>query len=169
MRKFREKFRKILEIWICRVFGGAKPPKLAKILKKISPKINGNLQNFENFHEFLANFDLKRLILLKIKATLLEFWKSIIILEEIKKPSGKILRVWAKNQLRFEICEKILKFTYKNLNGKLIFYPFSLPSSRTFVILCTSGTYQNFWGWLGGVVPPGLVAVLSIFFWGGAV
>ena len=33
---------------------------------------------------------------------------------------------------------------------KTDFCPFSLPSSRTFVILYTSGTYQNFWGWLGG-------------------
>ena len=37
----------------------------------------------------------------------------------------------AKNILRFEIFEKILKFTYRNLNGKLIFYEFSLPSSRS--------------------------------------
>ena len=73
-------------------------------------------------------------------------------LKEIKKPSGKSLRVWAKNQLRFAIFEKILKFTYKNLKGKLIFYPFSLPSSRTFVILYTSATYQNLCGSGRGVV-----------------
>ena len=46
-----------------------------------------------------------------------------------------MLRVWAKNQLIFEIFEKILKFRHQNLNGKVIFYPFSLPSSRTFVIV----------------------------------
>ena len=39
---------------------GRSHPKLAKILK-ISRKINGNLQNFDDFHEFLANFDLKAL------------------------------------------------------------------------------------------------------------
>ena len=39
-------------------------------IKKISRKINGNLQNFENFHGFLANFDLKKLILIKFKASL---------------------------------------------------------------------------------------------------
>ena len=39
-----------------------------------------------------------------------------------------------------ESFEKNLRFTYKNLNGKLIFYPCSLPSSTTFVILYTSGT-----------------------------
>ena len=69
----------------------------------------------------LANFDLKKLILIKIKAILREFCKALIILKEIKKHSDKFLRVWAKNQLRFEIFEKILKFTCKNLNGKLIF------------------------------------------------
>ena len=38
----------------------------------------------------------------------------------------------------------------------MIFYPFSLPSSRTFVILYTSGTWQIFWVGLRGVVSPGL-------------
>ena len=80
----------------------------------------------------------------------MEFWKILIILEEFKKPSGKFFRVLAKNQLRFENFEKILKCLYKNLNRNLIFYAFSLPSSWTFVILYTSGTYQNFWGCFGG-------------------
>ena len=70
------------------------------------------------------------------------FCKALIMLKEMKT-SDKFLRVWAKNQLSFQIFEKILKFTCKKLNGKLIFYPFSLPSSRTFVILYISGTYQN--------------------------
>ena len=60
------------------------------------------------------------LILIKIMATLLEFWKFLINLKETKKPCVKILRVCAKNQLRFVIFEEILKFTYRNLNGKLI-------------------------------------------------
>ena len=60
----------------------------------------------------------------------MEFWKALIILKEINKPSDKFLRVWAKNQLRFENFEEILKFTCKNLNGKLIFYPFSLPKEK---------------------------------------
>ena len=42
----------------------------------------------------------------------MEFWKFLIILIEIKILSGKYLRVWANNQLGFEICAKILKFTY---------------------------------------------------------
>ena len=109
-----EKFRKS---WSYGFVGGseAEPPNLAKI----SRKINGQLQYFENFHEFLANFDWKKLVLIIIKGTHLEFWKSLIILKELKKPSDKFLRVWAKSQLRFEIFEKILKFTYKNLrNGR---------------------------------------------------
>ena len=50
---------------------------------------------------------------------------------------------------------------------KLIFYPFSLPSSRTFVILYTSGTYQNFLGWLGGGVVSPVLGVLSSLGGGG--
>ena len=73
------------------------------------------------FSGFLTNFDWKRLILIKIKATLLQFRKFIISLKENKKACRRILRVWETNQLRFEIFEKILKFTYRNLNGKLIF------------------------------------------------
>ena len=44
---------------------GAEPPEASENIKKISRKINGNQQNLEKFHEFLANFDLKRLILIK--------------------------------------------------------------------------------------------------------
>ena len=83
-------------------------------------------------HEILANFDLKKLILITIKAIFMEFSKDLIILKESKNPSNKVLRVWAKNQLRFEIFEKILKFTCKNLNGKLIFLSIFIPLSRTF-------------------------------------
>ena len=96
--------------------------------------------NSEDFHEFLANYDLKTLVLIKINAGLTESLMFLIGPKEIQKPRGKILRVWAKNQLRFEIFDKFLKFKYKNLNGKLIFDQFSLLSSRTFVILCTSAT-----------------------------
>ena len=46
----------------------------------------------------------------------MKFLKSLIILKESKKRIGKFLRVWAKNLLRFEMFEKILKFTYKTLN-----------------------------------------------------
>ena len=52
---------------------GAEPPEASENIKKIRPKINGNQQNFESFHECLANFDWKRLILIKINVSLLEF------------------------------------------------------------------------------------------------
>ena len=55
---------------------------------------------------------------------LIEFSKCLLILNESQKASGKPLRVWAKNQL-------------SHLSR---FYPFSLQSSKTFVILYTSGT-----------------------------
>ena len=67
--------------------------------------------------------------------------------------------VWAKNQF-VEIFEKVLKFTYKNLNGKLIFYPFSLQSSGTFVILYTSGISKNWGGGRGDRADPGLGGAL---------
>ena len=58
----------------------------------------------------------------------MEFWESIISVKEIKKPRDKFLRVLAKNQLSVEIFEKILEFTYQNINGSeflLIFSPIS--------------------------------------------
>ena len=130
-RKFRETFRKFWK------YG------LAKILKS-SRKINGKLQNIETFHEMLANFDLKKRTLIKIKAILMEFWKDLINLKESKKPSDKSLRVLVKTRLIFEIPEKTLKFTCKNLNGKLIFYPFFSHFPGLFH-LYTFVTYHHFW------------------------
>ena len=46
------------------------------------------------------------------------YWNSFVNLKEVKKPCGKFLRVWAKNQLIFENFE----FIVKNLNGKCLFY-----------------------------------------------
>ena len=70
--------------------------------------------------------------------------------------NSKMFKTCLENQWKFYNFEKIFKFTYKNLNGKLMFYSFSLPSSRTFVILYTPGTYQNFRGWFGGGCSAGL-------------
>ena len=58
----------------------------------------------------------------------------------------KFSKNFKKIDEKFTIFEKTFEFAYKNLNGKLIFYPFSLPFSMTFVISYTSGTYQNFGG-----------------------
>ena len=63
--------------------------------------------------------------------------------------------------MEMEFFEKILIFTCKNLNEKLSFYSFSLPSSRTFVILYTSGTDQNLGCRGGGPSCAGLGRVLS--------
>ena len=72
MRKFREIFRKFSKYGL--VGGsGAEPSEVAKILKKLVQKSMETGKISKNVHEFLTNFDLKRLILIKIKATLLEF------------------------------------------------------------------------------------------------
>ena len=44
---------------------GGEAPEANENIKKFR-KINGNLQNFENLHEFLANFYFKKLILIEI-------------------------------------------------------------------------------------------------------
>ena len=67
-------------------------------------------------------------------------WKSLIILKGIKETSGNSFPVLAKNQLTFEIFDKFLKITYKNLNAKLIFSLFSLPSSSMML--------AKLYGWL---------------------
>ena len=126
-----------------------------KISWKYNGKINGKLQNFESFHEILANFDLKKRILIKIKAILMEFCKDLIILKETKKPSDKFLHVWAKNQLRFEIFEKILEIYMQKSQWKIDFLSIFLIF-QDFFILYTSVTYQNLGGGLGGYFSPGL-------------
>ena len=60
--------------------------------------------------------------------------------------------------MEVEIFEKNFKFPHENLNGKLSFYPFSIPSFMTFVILYTSGKQHHFSGTIfsvsGGSLPP---------------
>ena len=51
----------------------------------------------------------------------MEFWLSLIVREEIKKSSGRFLRVWAKHQWWLKFVEIPLKFTYKNLKETFIF------------------------------------------------
>ena len=75
-RNFRENLGKNLENFgNMDLYGvrGAEPPETSENIIKSSRRINGKLQNFETFHEILANFDLKKLILIKIKAILMEF------------------------------------------------------------------------------------------------
>ena len=66
-------FKEILRVLkICYYFIVIFHENLAKNLEKISSKINWNLQNIENFNESLVNFDWKKLILIKLKASLME-------------------------------------------------------------------------------------------------
>ena len=72
-QKNREKFRKF---WKYAFIGGS----ASEIIKKLSWKSNGNLQNFENFHELWEYFLFKKLILIIIKMWFVGYWKSLIIL-----------------------------------------------------------------------------------------
>ena len=91
---------------------------------------------FGHWYELWDNLFIREDNFNKIKVSLMGYWKSSIILKEIKKPGDKFCAFCLKTiNLRFEIFEKTLKFTYENLNGKLIFYRFSIPSSRPVVIL----------------------------------
>ena len=53
-------------------FGAGALHQARENIKKLVGKINGNRQDFQDFHEFLAHFDLKTLILIKIKGSLME-------------------------------------------------------------------------------------------------
>ena len=66
-------------------------------------------------------FVFKTLILIKNKVGLMGKCKYLIILTEFMKPRGNLLRVWAKYQWGLKFVEKILKFPYNNLMGKLTF------------------------------------------------
>ena len=85
--------------------------------------------------------------------------KILIILKEFKKPCAKFLRVWAENQWGLKFVEKILKFTYKNLNGKIdflsIFYPI-FPDLSHFIQLSkiTPFFYNKFLCFGGGGASP---------------
>ena len=59
------------------------------------------------FMKYERIFTWKKLILIKVKASLMDYWKSLSIIKEIMKPNGKYLRILATNQLRFEIFDKL--------------------------------------------------------------
>ena len=60
--------------------------------------------------------------------------KSLIIFKEIRNPSGKFLRVSAKNELKFEMFEKILKLIRKSSLKNWFFIHFlsDLPGLLSF-------------------------------------
>ena len=115
-RKFKEKFRKFWKY----AFVGSSSKNNKNLVEK-SMKTSKILKIFMNFYS-------KKLILIKIKASLMEFWKFLILLKERKKASGKFLSIWAQNQLRFEISEKILKVTKISMENWFC-YPFSFHIS----------------------------------------
>ena len=86
------------------------------------------------------------------------WWNSLIILKVIKKPSGKSYAFGLTTNGHWNFFEKFLKITYENLNGKLTFYPFSIPSSRSFVILYSSENntifLQHVFRFRGWELPP---------------
>ena len=61
-RKFRGNFRKFWKYGFVGGSGGG-APEASENIKKRNRKINGKLQNFETYHEILANFHLKKRIL----------------------------------------------------------------------------------------------------------
>ena len=68
--------------------------------------------------------------------------KICIILKEFKNPRAMLLRVWAKNQWGLKFVEKILKFTYKSLNGNFtfsIFYPIFQELCHVYSSVSVSG------------------------------
>ena len=68
-------------------------------------------------------------------------WKSLENLKELKKASAKILRVWAKNQLRFEILRKNL-----NLHKKISMIKFYLkifPAKSWFRLRMSKSFHQK--------------------------
>ena len=94
---------------------GVGPPEISEFIKNFTEK-SMQTWNFKKFkyHERIVYF--QKPLEIKIKVGLMFYWKSLVTLKVIRKPSGKFLRVWAKNQLRVEIFEKIFKFQYVNIS-----------------------------------------------------
>ena len=112
---------------------------------------------FENLHKLWEIFWFSEANLNKIMVSLITYWKSLVNLNEIKKPSGKFLWIWAENQLRYEVFEENFEFPCENLNRKWILKRFFIQSSRTTVILKRSGKssffYSNIFRFGGDIAP----------------
>ena len=92
LRKFWHNFRKMYLHWV-----RGRSPRSKRISYNFSRKISWNLKAFDNFHILWENFLFKKLILIIIKVSFVGYWKYLLNLLEIKKPSGKFLHVWGKN------------------------------------------------------------------------
>ena len=83
----------------------------------------------------------------------MEFREALIIVKEVKNVTDIFFRGWAKIQIRFEIFEKVLKFTYKNLNRKVIFYKIFYPLFHDRPLsFYTPLQHSKSWGWSRRVV-----------------
>ena len=57
----------------------------------------------------------------------MRYWKSLIILKEVKKPRGTFLRVWAKNKARFENSWEIFEIYIGKSQWKIDFLAIFSP------------------------------------------
>ena len=84
----------------------------------------------------------------------MEFWKSLVIRKEIRKPSGKFLRVWAKNQWGLKFVEKLWNLHIEiSMENWLFTHLLShLPWPLWFYTAQENNTifYNNFFGFGGG-------------------
>ena len=84
--------------------------------------------------------------------SLVGYWKSLILLKEINKPSGKFLRVWAKNKLRFEIFRENFKIYIQKSQWKIDFLTIFSPIFQEFCHFIHLWSIQKW----GGRLAPGL-------------
>ena len=86
------------------------PSKLANLFKGLS-KYKRKPAIVENWHELAKNFINKMRILIKIKVRLLRYWKAVIILKELRKPSDIFLRFCLKTEVDLMFWEKFLIYS----------------------------------------------------------
>ena len=128
-----------------------------EIIKKLDEESKETC-NFSKFSWIMRKFFINKTNFIKFKVTLMVYWNSLIILNEFKKPSGKLLRVLAKNHLDLKFLRKFLNLHTKisteslsDLLGPLSFYT-ALENNTIF--------YNNFS--VSGDLPPLRAALLRI-------
>ena len=118
----------------------------------------------ENMEKLVLKIEKTRSVSLKCKPPLYDM--SFIIPE-----CYPVLLVWYHyfRDVHLSRTRKILKFTCKNLNGKLIFYPCSLPSSRTFYHFIHLWNIPKFFGLAWGGLFRRAWGAGTFEFWGSGV
>ena len=86
--------KNLITFWKYAFLGGsgAEPTEASENIKN-SSKNQWKIPKFWKFSWILKEFWREKLTLTEITANLMVFWMSLIILKEIKKPSGMYLRV----------------------------------------------------------------------------